>query len=334
MLIRAADPLKMSWRRKSIYVVLMVACISSCESCDRLNSAASPAAWRFGTASHDLAFRGNDRSYLLHVPKTRPRRLLQPEAFPLILLLHGSGADGETIRKQSNFDSLAEIYHAVVAYPNGSSGLFGVGSDWNAGECCGAAARDRVDDVAFLEAVIADISAHIPIDARRIYVAGFSDGGRMAYHFACAASQKVAAVGVVSGSLVDAHCRPALPVAMVVVHGTADADVPMSDSALTAPPSPPARDLWSLPPAVKFWAVQNRCDVPKSRLLAPTVTKLVFRSCLGADLVLYTIAGGTHSWPGGNRDGANGAEPAQPLDASGTLMRFFLSHSRGRKRSR
>ncbi|MDQ6717953.1 MAG: hypothetical protein M3Z17_06355 [Gemmatimonadota bacterium] len=302
----------------------------SATNCDRARHTESELGrWQIGTTAHDLAFAGESRSFLIHVPASRMRtRLLRAVGFPLLVVLHGSGADGETIRRQTKFDSLSEIYHVAIAYPDGSSGLFGLGSDWNAGECCGTAARRGVDDVGFIRAVIEEAKRHLPIDSRRIYVAGFSDGGRMAYHFACAASPDVAAIGVVSGSLVDSRCQPSRPVPVAIIHGTADEDVPFADSALSASPFLLPPELLRLPPSARFWAMENGCSGFVSRVIAPTVTRTSFHSCTGADVAFYGISGGTHSWPGGKRDGADGQTPSQDLDASGTLIRFFLAHTR------
>ncbi len=288
-----------------------------------------PAQWQIGTTAHDVDFDGGSRSVQVHVPASRPRsRLRRQSGFPLLIVLHGSGADGGTIRRQTNFDSLSEIYHVAVVYPDGSTGLFGIGSDWNAGECCGSASRQDVDDVGFIRAVIAETKRHLPIDPRRVYVAGFSDGGRMAYHFACAASPEVAAIGVVSGSLVDARCKPARPVPVAIIHGTADKDVPYADSALSPFPFHASPELLALPPSARFWAMVDGCSSAVARVIAPTVTRTMFRSCTGADVAFYSISGGAHSWPGGRKDGSDGQSPSQNLDASGTLMRFFLAHSR------
>lgn len=301
--------------------------ITSASFCERPTIATPPTTWGIGTSSRDVQVGDEGRSYLVHVPKLRRRNVVRRvSAFPLLILLHGSGAGGETVRRQSNFDSLADLYRVVTVYPDGSSGLFGIGSDWNAGECCGAASRGNVDDVSFIEAVIADVSHHLPIDPRRIYIAGFSDGGRMAYHFACVRAPKVAAIGVISGSLVDARCRPTMPVPVAVVHGTADAEVSYLEPARTTLPY--AFELGPLPPSVRFWAVVDGCTGLSANVIAPTVTKTFFRSCRGADVLFYSINGGTHSWPGGLRDGSDGAQPASSLNASAALMRFFLSHSR------
>src|SRR5437773_1561304 len=106
--------------------------------------------------------------------------------------------------------SLFALFVTLAAACSADS-VFGVSEsgDWNAGTCCGAAARENVDDVGFLKAVIDRVSKQLPVDQKRIYIAGFSDGGRMAYHAACQLSSTIAAIGVVSGSLLDDHCSPA-----------------------------------------------------------------------------------------------------------------------------
>ena len=165
--------------------------------------------WVAGTAAHVITVGAHDRDFLLHVPKSRARnRVGIAQPYPLVIALHGSGANGETVRHQSGLDSVADANGWVVAYPNGVSGPLGLGADWNVGTCCGVASRDSVDDVRFMVAIIDRVSAKLPVNQRRVYVVGFSDGARMAYHVACRASPRVAAVGVVSGSLRDANCVP------------------------------------------------------------------------------------------------------------------------------
>jgi polyhydroxybutyrate depolymerase len=282
-------------------------------------------AWTAGTSERDVLVGGDTRSYVLHLPtRVRRNRLGATVAYPLVLVLHGSGADGSTVEMQSGMDHLADSAQFIVAYPNGATMLFGLGSDWNAGKCCGNAVRSNVDDLAFLRATVDDVARHVPVDRRRIYVAGFSDGGRMAYHVACDAASMVAAIGVVAGSVVDDSCVPSRPVPVIVFHGTADDEVPFSAApeANTATPLLPA----VAPPSVRFWATTNRCQQATTRLESPHVTRVQFASC-AADVVFYNIDGGGHAWPGGRKDGDGGAEPTSELNASAAMIRFFLRHA-------
>lgn len=301
--------------------------VASTVTCASEYSKNVDATWKSGTAQHAVSVGSSTRTFLVHVPPGRPRnRFGVPTSYPLVVLLHGSGADGETIRRQSRIELLADSLRFAVAYPNGTSGVLGFGSDWNAGTCCGAAARDNVDDVAFVRALIAATGSRIPIDRRRIFIAGFSDGGRMAYRLACEEATMIAAVGVVSGSLMHERCKPARPVPVIAFHGTSDTEVPYADSALTAArvPAPPASS--GMPPAVRFWSAVDGCKGVALRREAPHVTRASFGPCSGADVVLYTIEDGLHAWPGGDKDGGDGALPTIEIRATDAMMQFFFRH--------
>ena len=87
------------------------------------------------------------------------------------------------MEKFSGFSALADREKFLVLYPDGM-GLFGYLQHWNAGHCCGKAAKDKVDDVGFIAAAIEDVCDHLRVDRSRIYMLGFSNGGMMAYRFA------------------------------------------------------------------------------------------------------------------------------------------------------
>ena len=220
-------------------------------------------------------------------------------------------------------DSLAEARHFLVAYPDGTGGRFGLNTDWNAGECCGNAQRDGVDDVGFLRALIADVSARWPVDRRRVYVAGFSDGARMAYRAACEMAGEVAAVAAVSGSLVAAHCAPRWPIPVIAFHGTSDEEVPFADTAYTAAREP-VHGASGLPPTTQFWMATNHCRGIVVHHVAPRVVETEGTGCV-TDVVLYAIEGGPHGWPvaPSARDAAG---TGYVISASPIIAQFFLRH--------
>jgi polyhydroxybutyrate depolymerase len=226
-----------------------------------------------------------DRTYRAYIPTS----LSTTDPTPLILALHGSGGDADSFAPVTGFDGLAESARFVVVYPDGYE------QSWNAGRCCGPAVTRGSGDVAFiaklLDVFLADPKLHI--DPRAIYVSGFSLGGMMTYRLGCELSERIAAIGLVSGVLAYETCQPTRAVPLLHIHGTSDHVVPYEGQ------SPPD-GLASAPASVAKW-----------RTLCP-----------GVDVQLLTIDGGGHVWP---RD--IGHSPSlSGIRAADSFWQFFASH--------
>ncbi|MBE1535926.1 alpha/beta hydrolase family esterase [Actinomadura algeriensis] len=177
--------------------------------------AGSPSASPSGTTEHTIAMGDWNRPYLLHVPPDRA----DGEPLPLIVALHGGLNDPQYVREQSGLDAVADAQGYAVAYPKGLLGT------WNAGACCWFARWAGVDDVAFLDELIGTLVEQGVADRRRIFLTGFSNGGGMAYRYACERAGRVAGVAVVSGALAIG-CTPDRPISVLAFHGTWDPSVP------------------------------------------------------------------------------------------------------------
>jgi polyhydroxybutyrate depolymerase len=228
-------------------------------------------------------------------------------------------------------DSLADAQRFLVAYPNGTGGAFGLyPSDWNAGTCCGAANRDGVDDLGFISSLISAVGTHLPLDTRRVYVAGFSSGAYMAYHAGCQLSPKIAAIGVVEGALADDSCAPSKPMPLFAVHGTTDPEVPYDQDSPAAPGPVPSAAA-SLPPSVRYWSALNGCAATTAKSsttnASADIQRVNFTSCTKADVAFYSIQGGTHGWPGGPDD-PGASPPMNEMNASVLMWTFFIAHFR------
>lgn len=300
--------------------------MNGCDS-DRLNGVDVTTVFEIGTGLHQIDVGALTREYVLHVPQRRPMNssgMVLP--YSLVLVLHGSSASGGDIEATTNMDSVSEANRVVVAYPNGVAGAGGLfPTDWNAGSCCGAAGRENIDDVAFINEVIGELEAKLPIDRRRIYVAGFSDGGRMAYRLACELSAQIAAIGVVSGSLREDSCAPARPVAVIAIHGTDDSIVPYDEGSDTPPVAAMSGVAATLPPSVQFWISQNGCTGGTVAPYSPHVEMTTFPTCTnGAGVAFYSVEGGAHGWPVLTDPASD--DPDQTFSATSVIVDFFRHH--------
>lgn len=250
------------------------------------------------------------RSYLLHDIQSSVQGAT---ASPLVILLHGSGLTSAEMRAMSGMDSLAEVRHFLVAYPQGT----GSPSDWNAGNCCGDPVDQDTDDIAFLKAVIADISSKLLVDPKRIYVGGFSDGARMTYRVACEMAGQIAAVASVSGSLVTSGCAPSRKMPVIAFHGTSDRSVlydePPASPYLNNRPTGAA----VMPPAVHYWMSFDLCKTITALQITSATTRNACAGC-SADVVFYSTNGGQHEWP---------TVPDYGISASVLMVDFFKAHA-------
>ncbi|CAF0699217.1 extracellular catalytic domain type 1 short-chain-length polyhydroxyalkanoate depolymerase [Candidatus Methylacidithermus pantelleriae] len=278
---------------------------------------------------HTLPYGGRIRSYILHLPPALSgQRLL-----PLVINLHGGGGNAISAIEQTGFNTEADRNGFIVVCPNGTGAphpllnAMGRGEfyTWNAGSCCGYAVQHQVDDVGYIRALIATLQKRYPIDRKRIYATGFSNGGMMAYRLACEMSDTFAAMGVVSGTLTDLCCRPVEPVPVIHFHGTADQNVPLlggvGAKSVDPTPKPPVLE------AINFWIKHNGASEQPQVTRFGSITKRVYVAASGrAEVVFYLIAGGGHAWPGGKRMLSILDKPTQELSATHLIWQFFAAH--------
>ena len=297
--------------------------------CDlsRITGSVESNVWTAGTAPHSLLVGDLVRTFHVHIPSKRLVRNGLPAGWPLVVVLHGSGADGTAIESASAMDSLADANLFVVAYPDASRGVVDIyPSDWNAGTCCGGAYRDGVDDVAFIRGMVAQVMAKVTIDVHRIYAAGFSAGGRMAYHVGCQLGTLFAAIAVASGSLVDDACAPTVGVPLIATHSTGDPEVDYNEP---SPPLPRAAPVLAtpLPPALQYWSAMSKCSGGTVTTPTEHVTRTTCTSCSGAEIQFYRIDGGGHGWPGGEEPPGSDP-PMNELHFSAVAWQFFNRKTR------
>ena len=259
---------------------------------------------------------GEKREYLLYVPPTYDRR----RPTPLVISMHGAGLWGAAQKETSQWNDLADKQHFIVVYPSGVGGK-GV-RVWRAELGPGLG-----KDVRFISELIDTLKASYNIDSTRIYANGLSNGGGMSFVLSCTLSDRIAAIGLVAAAqtMPWRWCKDSRAVPMIAFHGTADPEIPYNGGSSWISPRPfPSTPRWA-----ESWARRNRCDINavKSKVAAD-VTRRAYTSCAdNADVVLYTVHGGGHTWPGG----APLPEwfvgrTARSIDATRLMWAFFMDH--------
>lgn len=281
--------------------------------------------WWHHRRIHTVSWGGRDRSYFLHVPAH-----LDPSApAPLLLALHGATMNGPLMAWVTGLSRWADQAGYVVAYPQGTgpgSALF-----WNAVRCCGSARADNVDDVGFLDVVIADLVGSRAIDRSRVNVAGWSNGAMMAYRFAAERAEHVAAFAAIGGTLAIDDPRPSRPVPLLHIHGTEDEFVPYDGG--QGPRSISGVNHRSVKETIETWVRVNGCpSEPKRDVKADQAGDgtTIIRETYGeegspAEVTMLTIKGGGHAWPGRPSPPGLGRS-SRNLDANQTLGSFFARH--------
>jgi polyhydroxybutyrate depolymerase len=300
-------------------VVLLLALLAT--GCGGKGSSlpALPSPARGGDFFLSLEHGGLDRSYVLHVPPSyRP-----PRPLPLVVVLHGAFNNALGMARDTGFNALADREGFLVAYPNGI-GLQGKLQHWNGGFCCGKALRKQVDDVGFVAEVVADVGRHLEVEEGGAYLAGMSNGGMLTYLIAVRRPDLVRAIGVVAGSFGRAPKAegeavpegagwalpwPPSPLTAILIHGRDDDRLPHS-------PTPPEQGApISALEAAAFWAAVDGCGAEPRVERSGPIEERRWQDCSsGRSVVLFSLDGWPHAWPGGPR-----RQAAAGFDAATTL---------------
>ena len=246
---------------------------------------------------HRLSVVGEERRYLVVTPQPRPDQ--PPGPRPVLIALHGAMQTPESFRAYVGFDAAAEANGFVVVYPQGE------GKVWNDGRP--AAMRLKLmlrpgDDEAFLIALARRLVAEGVADPARLYLAGISNGGFMVQKMACEQAGLFAAYVAIMATAPANYreeCRPARPVPILFIHGTAD-PVITYDGFWT-----PVGATLSAPDSAALYARLDGCAGHEQRTLPDRDpfdgTRVVERrwpSCRnGAAVALMSVERGGHQSP-------------------------------------
>jgi poly(hydroxyalkanoate) depolymerase family esterase len=282
---------------------------------------------RFVTAS--FANAAGRRDYKLYVPAG-----YRGEAVPLVIMLHGCTQSPDDFAAGTRMNLLADVHGCLVAYPAQiiAANASGCWNWFDPGH-----QRRGNGEPSIIAGMTGAIMREFSVDPQRVYVAGLSAGGAKAAIMAAAYPDLYAAVGVHSGLA----CGAARDLA----------------SAFTAmrqggPPASGPGDRKRVVPTIVFHGSRDTTVHPRNgkqviAQMAADATGLTTRVEVGrqpdghawrrtshvdagGQVVLehWEVDGGGHAWFGGSPAGSH-TDPRGP-DASGEMLRFFLSHRQTR----
>lgn len=301
-----------------LWACLLVACTTSRAPAPDAApiDAAAPAAAVVGADARSPRFPA--RPY--HVDSLGGRDASRPAA--VLVVLHGFGGDGAGVEQYFRLRPLVARHDLIVVRADGTPNPDGL-RFWNAGDTCCDLYEQGPDDVAYLDAVLDDVAAHFPVDPKRVYVLGHSNGGFMAYRYACERAGRVAAIVSLAGeaSADPGRCKPSEAVSVLQIQGDADEIVPYAGGNFSSPenlanlkarhfPLPAAGihtgAFLGAHASVAAWAERDGCAKDEASagpdldleatLPGAETTRTGHRACkpgIGAEL--WTIRGGSHS---------------------------------------
>lgn len=242
-----------------------------------------------------ITYQGIQRQYVIFVPSSYKPSV----AAPVVVHLHASDTAPDAEMRLSLMASYSSARGYVVILPEAVNGV------WNDGRGFAKIASGNADDVGFIDAVIADLASQMNLNQQKMYVTGMSNGGIMTYRLACERPNKFKAFAPVSGGLAsELTCNPSTTAPLVIFQGVADPILPYNGGTV----SPNRGNVLATESVALSFATKNNCNTTPIKTNLPdvdttdgtTVTKWVYSGCRnGANVELYQIHGGGHTWPGG-----------------------------------
>jgi polyhydroxybutyrate depolymerase len=318
-------------------LLLSVLILLAAPQCPAQESAGPPRNPRPGTYSVTIPCGGFDRTYLVHVPKG-----FSPEKrLPLVIMLHGGGGTGRGALEETGWDTKADREGFLAAFPDAlardpskRSSFVGNPQLWNDGSFRFFPDGSGPDDVAFIAAVIDDLQSRYPVDRKRIYLTGFSNGASMCFLAAASLPTRIAAAAPASGAWWRPQTRLERPVPLCYITGDSDPLNPLAGGRLTTAagrqmglfdtPKPPVLD------SVTAWAEAVGCPGEPASTIEKdgVITRTYGPGRGGAEVLFITVGGMGHNWAGGlsHLPESVVGKRSNKLNATNVIWEFFARH--------
>lgn len=309
-----------------------------------------PPAAQKGDAHEEVQINERTRTFVVHLPQGYDSQ----QRYPVVILLHGLNQDASEMARLTHFNELADRDSIIAVYPNALGGRWTLGGGeprpyrggpyrrpgiWGPGypppprsEPDRREGAPRNQDMQFLHRMLDRLATRYSVDTRRIYAAGLGEGGFMAIRMGCNMADRIAAIAVVAAAMPRMlNCIPSRPVPVLFMNGTGDPVVPYDggrykDGMLR---------LLSAEDSAKEWGRVNRCSEKPTESKLPALqeggkdTKVyLFDGCQeNAQVALYSVKNGGHTWPGGEQymTEKEVGKTSQALNANETIWSFLVT---------
>ncbi len=320
-------------RAISVPVASLFVCFCTA-GCLSYESAPQPQPPRPGRHTFALEAGGVERSYVVHVPASYD----PATPSPVVIMFHGGGGTARGAMWQTGWTDKAEEEGFLAVFPEGTRAdptwparfLYNP-QTWNdgSGRINLGAARRQVAEVEFVRAMIEDLCVRFAVDRRRIFATGFSNGASMAFRVGRELPKCLAAIAPVAGNDWSQQSTIERPVPVLYITGTSDPLNPIEGGeiwvgSLSFGEKPPLRDL------IQKWVRLLGCP-PDPRVLYDKDGVKGIAYGPGKDrseVVLYTIEGMGHTWPGGTclLPRRMVGETSDKIEATDVIWEFFQRH--------
>jgi poly(3-hydroxybutyrate) depolymerase len=229
----------------------------------------TPGGLASGKASIDVA--GATREYILKVPDDYD----SAHAYKLVFAFHARGGNATQVAGSDNDD-----YYGLAARAKGEA-IFvspeGLDAGWR---------NTDGRDIAFVKAMLDELSAKLCVDQRRIFATGFSFGGMMSDAIGCAMADVFRAIAPMAGGLPNAEhpysgCDQVNmhPIAVWMSHGDADTTVPIADGKA----------------ALDIFVARSQCQAQTSPVMPEPC--VAYQGCMADYPIHFCQFSGGHSVP-------------------------------------
>lgn len=289
-----------------------------------------------GDYTFSLQSGGVGRHYMLRVPPIIESNPDKP--LPVVMVLHGAGSTAMGSSRHYGWREKADKEGFLAVFPEATplrtsgSALRWNPNVWNDGSGRGFTEKHAIDDIAYLRTVLDDVAAKTPVDSEHVFCTGFSNGASMCFRVGVEMADRIAAIAPVSGHLWLKDPKPARPISMMLIAGTADPLNPIDGG--------PAKNPWEhkaemKPPmedSVKAWVkIIGASDDPTDIVEKGDVKTFTYGpGPTGAVAVFIVITGQGHEWPGAPRvlpEGLSG-RAVDSINATNTIWSFFTERKR------